>query len=132
GSAPERRYPGSAPPKPATTPGRTSRLRRPGRGGGMEDFVNFTDPTDRNAESTGCATAFVVVDEPRPPTERDRPRNGLVGRFWHSGAALRDAQRGCCQCLAEFYARGAGFARRHHLGRSVWPTSRAAPADRTA
>lgn len=27
--------------------------------GGMQDFVNFTDPTDRNAESTGCAMAFL-------------------------------------------------------------------------
>jgi len=25
----------------------------------MQDFVSFTDQTDRNAESTGCAMAFL-------------------------------------------------------------------------
>jgi len=25
----------------------------------MQNFVYFTDPIDRNAESTGCATAFL-------------------------------------------------------------------------
>ncbi len=88
---------------------------------GEPDFVNQTDNTDQNADSTGCGMAFLSWLMSQGYTlEPDCPGHGVPGRLRNLGAALRQSDVGCAiERVAEFPECNSEPAERRHQRRSL-------------